>query len=145
MQALRQGGTIGGPGGVGEDDDHAPGAACVEVCQARGQQKPHTRVSNPMTEHWPFQDPQSLATISLKRIVQEGVPILHVSHDADGDWQFLDGSDDLRTEDACVVGLADVVKLDETVCELVDLLPGWVAWRETASSPWRRARMRRRI
>ena len=62
--------------------------------------------------------------ISLLQIVFEGAPILHVSHDTDDHgWQFLK-LDDARAEDASVVSLDQIVKLDPTVLAVADLPPG---------------------
>lgn len=86
---------------------------------------------------WLFPDPPGTAVISLKRIVQHGHPILYVSHDDDGAWQFLDG-EDVSTEDATVLSLSSIVKLDPTLVELADLPSGQKAWRRTQCSPWQR-------
>ena len=76
--------------------------------------------------------------ISLRSIVFGGAPILHVTHDADDHgWQFLDGGD-VVMEDAAVVCLNEIVKLDPTVVEVADLPPGWAAWREAKDAPWQR-------
>ncbi len=43
-----------------------------------------------MPDKWPFADPENVAVITLKRILQGGSPILRVFHDEDdGGWQFL--------------------------------------------------------
>ena len=88
---------------------------------------------------WPFQDPPNFAVISLRSIVFDGSPILHVTHDLDDcSWQFL-GLADAHERDACVVGLGEMWARDASVAELSDLPLGWHAWRETASSPWQRS------
>jgi hypothetical protein len=87
---------------------------------------------------WPFQDPPDLAVISLRNIVFDGSPILHVTHDRDDQsWQFL-GSGGADERDACVVGLGEMWARDASIAELIDLPLGWHAWRATASSPWQR-------
>lgn len=88
---------------------------------------------------WPFDQPRNCTTITLRSIVFQGAPILHVTHDADDHgWQFL-GLADADTADACVVGLECAVALDPTVRELADLPPGWHAWRSSRGAPWHRA------
>ncbi|MGH7244173.1 MAG: hypothetical protein ACREJD_12230 [Phycisphaerales bacterium] len=69
-------------------------------------------------EHWPFEDPRNVATISLRRIVFSGRPVLFVVHDDDdGTWQMLD--DEPVTEaDACVVALDEMAVRDATLLEL---------------------------
>ena len=89
-------------------------------------------------KNWPFADPPNVAVFTLRRIFREGKPILHVTHDKDdGSWQFLDGGP-ADMEDAWIVGLGEVLNLDDTIAELADLPLGWMAWRATLTSPWQR-------
>ncbi len=91
---------------------------------------------SPMNADWPFDQPRNCAVISLRQIVFDGAPILHVTHDADDHgWQFLT-LDDAREEDASVVSLEEIVKLDPTVLEVADLAPGWHAWRQSGDHEW---------
>ena len=88
---------------------------------------------------WPFDQPRDCAVITLRSIVFDGGPILHVTHDEEDDgWQFL-GAEDADADEAAVVGLGEIVKLDPSVVEVADLPPGWHAWRPNRSAPWRRA------
>ncbi len=65
-------------------------------------------------------------------------PILHVTHDADdGMWQFLDGTT-VSEENASIVRLEEITRIDPTVMDLADLPLGWYADRSAASEPWRR-------
>jgi hypothetical protein len=92
-----------------------------------------------VNDDWLFADPENLAVITVRTILHGGDPILHVVHDADdGGWQFL-GWDDAREEDAVVVSLRTAARIDASVKELADLPPGWHAWRQSRSEPWRRA------
>ena len=94
-----------------------------------------------MVRTWPFKDPENLAVIALKQIVHDGQPILHVVHDSDdGGWQFLSWRD-ADTEDAIVVALRTIVRLDESVGELADLPLGWHAWRRSLQLPWQRSKV----
>jgi hypothetical protein len=91
-------------------------------------------------DYWRFEESENVAVITLKQIISDGAPILHVTHDSeDGAWQFL-GWGDAREEDAKVVALRTIVRLDPSVQELADLPPGWHAWRETADKPWQRGK-----
>ena len=90
---------------------------------------------------WKFVDPPNQASISTRQVFEEGYPILRVSHDEDdGGWQFLCGTTDI-VEDGRVVGIGDVIELDPSISEVSDLPLGWIAYRETADSPW--VRMKR--
>jgi hypothetical protein len=88
-------------------------------------------------DDWPFDQPPNCAVISLRQIVVESAPILHVSHDDDHGWQFL-GLEDAREEDACVVSLANMIRLDPSIRDLADLPPGWHAWRRAVGAAWSR-------
>jgi len=92
-----------------------------------------------VTDAWSFADPENLAVITLKSILHAGSPILHVVHDAeDGGWQFL-GWDEAREDDATIVALRTVARLDPSIPELSDLPLGWHAWRRGRDDRWRRA------
>ncbi|MBX3388173.1 MAG: hypothetical protein KF691_01815 [Phycisphaeraceae bacterium] len=91
-------------------------------------------------EDWPFEDPRNVATISLRRIVFSGRPVLYVEHDdEDGTWVMLD-DEPMTEKDACVVALEEMVVRDPTLIELADLPCGWEARRDFVGGPWRRAK-----
>jgi hypothetical protein len=89
-----------------------------------------------MNDEWPFADPRNVATITVRQIVQDGNPILRVSHDDDdGMWQFLEwGTPD--EEDAMVVSLEEMTRIDPSILELAELPLGWRAIRRSPSDPW---------
>lgn len=88
--------------------------------------------------HWPFDDPENVATVSVRQIVEGGEEILLVRHDADdGMWQFLTGNQ-VTTVDARTVSLASIYQLDPSIGELADLPLGWQASREATGQPWKR-------
>ena len=92
-----------------------------------------------MNKNWPFLDPPNVAAFTTKSVAEGTTAILHVSHDADdGAWQFHDGEEP-REENAAVLALREIVQIDPTVVDLHDLPLGWVAHRETPSSPWIRS------
>lgn len=93
-----------------------------------------------MTDDWPFDQPRNCAVISLRQIVFDGAPILHVVHDSDDHgWQFLT-LDGAREEDASIVSLEEIVNLDPSVLSVADIEPGWRAWRESTNHEWIRER-----
>lgn len=89
------------------------------------------------SESWPFREAPNVAVFSVHDVVLGGKPILFVSHDKDGDWQFLTG-DTARKQDAVIVGLKEIVERDPTVITLADLPPGWIATRRSANATWER-------
>jgi hypothetical protein len=91
---------------------------------------------------WRFSDPPNVAVITTKKVVSGDDWIAFVSHDADdGGWQFLNKESGSRNEaDASVVGLCEIVEMDDSIAELADLPLGWHAWRDSRASPWKRAK-----
>lgn len=74
----------------------------------------------------------------MRQILERLEPILWVSHDADDHgWQFI-GTSDASLVDARLVCLEEIVRLDPSVLEVADLLPGWQAFRDTVGGPWSR-------
>jgi len=63
----------------------------------------------------------TLITLTTTKVLDEGYPILLVTHDEDdGVWQFLCGTTN-DPEDGRVVGLDCIYNLDPTVAQLSDL------------------------
>ena len=88
-----------------------------------------------MPNRWPFADAESLAVLSLTRIVSDNSNVLYAKHDWDGSWQFLDG-EDCTTDDAVILGLSEIIAIDPTLCELAALPIGFFAFRDTINAPW---------
>jgi hypothetical protein len=100
----------------------------------------------PLLEHWPeektkshwvFEEYRNLGVITTTKVLDENHPILLVTHDEDGDWQFLCGTTN-QPKDGRLVCLNDIVQLDPTVNLLADLPEGWRAWRASVKDEWQR-------
>jgi len=95
---------------------------------------------------WKFPDPPNTGVYTTRQAFVEGELLALVSHDPDGDWQFLHDEDedeggDLRNEDDLMyVHLQQVVGRFPEVKQLADLPAGWIATREAADQPWVRER-----
>jgi len=88
---------------------------------------------------WPFDDPENVATMTVRQVTHGGQPILLVGHDADeGMWQFLTGGP-VEMADAMLVSLRDVYRIDPSIGELADLPLGCTAERSAPGQPWRRS------
>lgn len=83
-----------------------------------------------------FEDGQRRVT-SSRRVSEEGLPVLLVSHDADGDWQFLSGKEE-QPDERIVLQLADVLEPDPSLRAVENLAEGWKAWRSEVGSRWTR-------
>ena len=85
---------------------------------------------------FPFDDAPNTAAIVCSHIVEEGKPILYVSHDdEDGMWQFLCGEDHKESE-ARIVSLYWVFVQDSSVAELAGMPCGCFAERNSKESKW---------
>ena len=89
---------------------------------------------------WPFSDDRNLAVFTSKKIVHEGDWIYYVTHDEDdGAWQFHPHSGPTPENEAAVVSLESLVKLDGSLRQLSDLPRGWHAWRQSPDAAWERS------
>jgi hypothetical protein len=86
---------------------------------------------------WPFPDPPTTPTVTVRQIAEGGHPILYVVHDAEAGWQFLTGGKFIA-DDSLLVALRVMVELDPTLRELADLPLGWEAERKDKNQPWAR-------
>lgn len=92
---------------------------------------------HPKAEHFAFNEDRHTGVYICKR-VDDGAPILHVAHEADGDWQFLCGGDHEEGGDdgPVVVCLEHVVARDPSLNELATMCSMSHADRSTESDPW---------
>jgi hypothetical protein len=94
-------------------------------------------------DKWMFSDPPNVAVIANRKIISGQDWIAYVSHDEDdGAWQFHTADAEVSEGDAVVVSLQNIVNIDSSVCQLVDLQLGWHAWRTGKDQPWQRAKMK---
>ena len=86
-----------------------------------------------------FPTPSGLVFTS-RQVMDEGWPILTVSHDADDQhWQFVNGWGDTDdTNNIVLVHVEHVIDLDPSVLALADLPLGWQAWRQHPHEEWTR-------
>ena len=83
-------------------------------------------------------DPNT-ATITDVAILENGAEVGLVTHDEeDGMWQFLPFAGATQEEDGRVVALKTLLALDPSLAEVLDLPPGWRAWRRCKSDGWTR-------
>lgn len=76
------------------------------------------------------------STITCCHILENGEPILYVSHDEDdGMWQFLCGKAH-ETDEAKLVSLKSVFDLDNSVGILKDMPCGYYAERKAQDDEW---------
>jgi len=85
-----------------------------------------------------FKQPQNLGVFVCDNVRVRGMPVLNVSHDEDGDWQFLCGGEhsDVSDDSAALVCLKDVVENDASLNQLAELCPLQEASRDAPGAPW---------
>lgn len=88
---------------------------------------------------WPFHEGRKRACFTTRRVL-DGMPILLVSHDQDGDWQFLCGTTN-ETKDGALVSLGGLLTQDGTLSGVTDLPGGWRATRQKIGEAWVRSRI----
>jgi hypothetical protein len=92
------------------------------------------------TGAWPFDQPENCAVITTTHVLKEGKDITRVSHDLDDHgWQFHHGGE-VKTSDAMVVLLKNIVAHDPSILEVADIPPGWSATRTHRGAPWQKAK-----
>ena len=64
-----------------------------------------------------FREEPLLRIITTSQHIDNGMPITHVVHDKNGDWQFL--TDIFSNKDARIIGLGEIVENDQTLNELI--------------------------
>ncbi len=89
---------------------------------------------------WPFNEGKNRAVFTTKQVLEGTHPILLVSHDTEGDWQFLCGTTN-RPEDGKLVSLGNIFELHPSVGQLADLPIGWEAVRESEGGTWKRVKV----
>lgn len=96
-----------------------------------------------MTEHthefgeWSFPSAVNTLTICTVKVAHEGYPVLWVSHDEDGGWQFLDAPTE-DPDDCLLLCLGCILDRDATLSQVSDLPIGWSAARDHVGGPWER-------
>lgn len=91
---------------------------------------------NKKTENeFKFKELENKAVFTCTHIL-EGEPILYVSHDMEGDWQFLCCQDNHSEENAKVVSLKEIVELDNSVNDLYEMPKGVGAERDFIGKKW---------
>lgn len=88
---------------------------------------------------WRFQEGRNRAVFTTRHVLDGTHPVLLVSHEMEGDWQFLCGTTN-RTEDGRIVCLATMVEQHPAVADLADLPLGWQASRNSVDQPWQRTK-----
>lgn len=84
-----------------------------------------------------FSDPENTACLTCNHVLDQGADIVYVTHDADdGMWQFLCGLEEHESEDAKMISLGQISKVDASVNDLHEMPLGFGATRENRNAKW---------
>ncbi len=85
---------------------------------------------------WPFDQPKNCAVFTIRQVLDGEHPIQVIYHDLEDDgWQFVSNIE-YTTDDAQLVGLEEITKIDPTVFEVAKMQPGYHAWRNSVGEKW---------
>jgi hypothetical protein len=76
------------------------------------------------------------AVFTTVYVIENNSPIIYVSHDMDGDWQFFGPEKDVEVDKARVVSLEEIIEIDASVKEVLDMPKGTDAHRKSLESEW---------
>lgn len=89
-----------------------------------------------MDSDYKFYDPENTACFVCIHVFDKRSPILHVSHDEDGYWQFLCGQNGHSDSEAKIISLKEATKIDDSINELYELPLGFSAYRNSINEKW---------
>jgi hypothetical protein len=78
----------------------------------------------------------NVAVFTTKYVVKDGSPIVYVSHDSEGDWQFLGAETDVQMENSMLVSLGEIIEMDTSIKELLGIPRFAEAHRKNKNSKW---------
>ncbi len=84
-------------------------------------------------------EPSNLAIYICNHVFDRSRSVLFVSHEENGDWQFLCGNVDHDSDSVHVVGIGHLIADDPSLSSLADLPVNWSAERPSANDPWLRS------
>ena len=83
-----------------------------------------------------FADPEITACFVCDHVLSRQRPILHVTHDNDGYWQFLCGQIDHDMATAKIISLKQATEIDNTINNLYEMPMGVGANRKSIHYNW---------
>ncbi len=84
---------------------------------------------------FPFNDRPNTAVFTCAHVLEENMPILYVSHNEDGFWQFLCGMNHTES-DARIVSLYKIYQTDNSIKEISSIDCNKIAERKDKNSKW---------
>jgi hypothetical protein len=76
------------------------------------------------------------AVITTKYVANKQSVIVSVYHDLEDDWQFM-GSEEVTEDDAMVLSMEQIIAIDPTITEILNIGIGYSAHRDSQTDQWR--------
>lgn len=89
-----------------------------------------------MTLKYKFLDPADTACFVCDHVLSRQRPILHVTHDHDGYWQFICGQNDHDESNAKIISIGQATEIDSTINDLFEMPMGIGANRKSIGDKW---------
>lgn len=84
-----------------------------------------------------FKESKTTASFVCNHVINKTKPILYVTHDSEGYWEFLCGEDDHTEENIKVISLLQAVELDNTINDLHEMPINVGAKRRKMTEKWK--------
>lgn len=76
------------------------------------------------------------AVITTRYVVNNQSDILSIYHDLEDDWQFM-GKEDVSEDDAMVLSIGQILEIDSSVKDVLNIGLGYSAHRNTKNDTWK--------
>jgi hypothetical protein len=76
------------------------------------------------------------AVFTTRYVLENNSPIIYVSHDKEGDWQFFGKEDDLTEKDARIITLGEIIALEPLLNKILWIPEGMQAWLNIETQEW---------
>lgn len=85
-----------------------------------------------------FKETLNTAVFTTQFVIKDKKPITYVNHEMeDGAWQFFSADNFENFEDVVlVVGLGELISIDESILDIADLPLGFSASRQSINDDW---------
>ena len=87
-------------------------------------------------KEYKFNEPENTACFTCEHIFNGERNILFVTHEVEGDWQFLCGQEDHTSKDIKIISLKQVTEIDESVNYLYEMPLGIGSERKNIECEW---------
>lgn len=76
------------------------------------------------------------AVFTTVYVIENNSPIVYISHDMDGDWQFFGPEQNVGIDESRIVLLGEIIEMDPSIQKVLDIPNGTTAYRKSQESEW---------